>query len=256
VTILTGLSRLGRKYTSIRCEDLNPPPPPCLLLASMRTPDVASRGAEVFSGQAGCSGASTGRVEPQAATHVQTESEVVLLPALLSTGTPVDTLTGACGYGIDCSLSSSAVWLVSEHLNEERRKLPSCQAELSWKSRSTGLHITPGFILGQDTSCSTQFLGITPGMDASRPHPSLQVHLSSAIQEFGPCRVNCWQTLEEQLKALPVTSRGCPLGSDTSRLPHCLEIGLQPKALTVLHPQEDCWYSFLLEAESAPGPKD
>jgi hypothetical protein len=29
---------------------------------------------------------------------------------------------------------------------------------------------------------------------------------------------------------------------------------LKPYAPAALYPQEDCWYSFLLEAESTPGP--
>jgi hypothetical protein len=63
-------------------------------------------------------------------------------------------------------------------------------------------------------------------------------------------------------KAIPVTGHGGPQGCETSRLPHFLENRLtdggevsnltrQPAAL---YPEEDSLYSFLLEAESIPGP--
>jgi hypothetical protein len=62
-------------------------------------------------------------------------------------------------------------------------------------------------------------------------------------------------------KSNPVTGRGGPQGCETSRLPHCLdnrltdggEVSLtrQPASL---YPQEDSWYSFVLEAESTPRP--
>jgi hypothetical protein len=48
---------------------------------------------------------------------------------------------------------------------------------------------------------------------------------------------------------------------EASKLPHFLDSRLtdggevgQPFAPAALHPQEDSWYSFLLEAESTPGP--
>jgi hypothetical protein len=51
-------------------------------------------------------------------------------------------------------------------------------------------------------------------------------------------------------------------GCEMSRLPHYLESWLTDddevvsltRRLAVLYPQEDSWYSFLLEAESTPGP--
>jgi hypothetical protein len=68
--------------------------------------------------------------------------------------------------------------------------------------------------------------------------------------------------LSKKGKAIPVTGRGGPWG-ETSRLPHFLDnrptdggeavsLARQP---AVLYPQEDSWYSFLLEAELNPGPK-
>jgi hypothetical protein len=62
--------------------------------------------------------------------------------------------------------------------------------------------------------------------------------------------------------AFPVTDRGGPYGSKTSRLPYFLDnrlkdggefvsLTLRPDAF---NPQEDSWYSVRLEAESAPGP--
>jgi hypothetical protein len=62
-------------------------------------------------------------------------------------------------------------------------------------------------------------------------------------------------------KAVPVTGRGGPQGCETSRLPHFLDSRLidggEVVSLTrwqaALYPQEDSWYSVLLEAESTPG---
>jgi hypothetical protein len=58
---------------------------------------------------------------------------------------------------------------------------------------------------------------------------------------------NMWYAL-----AIPVIGRGGPLGCETSRLPHVLENRLKYGGEVVS--QEDSWYSFLLEAESTPGP--
>jgi hypothetical protein len=59
--------------------------------------------------------------------------------------------------------------------------------------------------------------------------------------------------------AISVTGRGGPLGSETSRLPHFLDNRLtdggevsRTSRLPFI-PQEDSWYSFLLEAESNSG---
>jgi hypothetical protein len=61
--------------------------------------------------------------------------------------------------------------------------------------------------------------------------------------------------------AIPVTNRGGPLGCITSRLLHFLDNRLTDGGEVVsltrrshLYPQEDSWYSFLSEAESAPRP--
>jgi hypothetical protein len=62
-------------------------------------------------------------------------------------------------------------------------------------------------------------------------------------------------------KSIPVTGPEGPLGCETSRLPHFLDSRLTDGGEVVsltrwphLYPQEDSWYSFLLEAESTPGP--
>jgi hypothetical protein len=68
--------------------------------------------------------------------------------------------------------------------------------------------------------------------------------------------------MAKKCKAIPVTGRGGPSGCETQTLLHFLDNRLtdggeivsltrQPAAL---YPQEDSWYSFLLEAESAQGP--
>jgi hypothetical protein len=62
-------------------------------------------------------------------------------------------------------------------------------------------------------------------------------------------------------KAIPVTGREGPSGCERSRLPHLLDNRLTDggKVVSLTHwprftPQEDSWYSFLLEAELTPGP--
>jgi hypothetical protein len=61
---------------------------------------------------------------------------------------------------------------------------------------------------------------------------------------------------------IPVTGCGRPLGRETSRLPHFIDNRLTDggefvsltRLPAAVYPQEDSWYSFLLEAESIPGP--
>jgi hypothetical protein len=62
-------------------------------------------------------------------------------------------------------------------------------------------------------------------------------------------------------KAIPVTGRGGLWVCETLRLPHVLDTRLTDDGEVVsltrrppFTPQEDSWYSFLLEAESTPGP--
>jgi hypothetical protein len=63
-------------------------------------------------------------------------------------------------------------------------------------------------------------------------------------------------------KAIPVTDRGDPYGCETLRFLHFLdnrftdggEVVSLTRWQTAFYPQEDSWYSFLLEAESNPGP--
>jgi hypothetical protein len=66
-------------------------------------------------------------------------------------------------------------------------------------------------------------------------------------------------------KAIPVTGREGPQGCETSRLSQFLDNRLaacgkvvsltrRPPFTPPPSPQEDSWYSFLLEAESTPGP--
>jgi hypothetical protein len=68
--------------------------------------------------------------------------------------------------------------------------------------------------------------------------------------------------LDKKGNAIPVRSCGGPYGCETSRLPHFLDNRLTDGSEVVnltrqqaaLFPQEDFWYSFLLEVESTPGP--
>jgi hypothetical protein len=63
-------------------------------------------------------------------------------------------------------------------------------------------------------------------------------------------------------KVLPVTGCGGPKGYEMLRLPHFLYGRLTDggEVVSLTHwlpftPQEDTWYSSLLEAESTPGPQ-
>jgi hypothetical protein len=63
------------------------------------------------------------------------------------------------------------------------------------------------------------------------------------------------------LKAIPVIGRGDLKSCETSRLPHVLDNRLRDggelisltRRPAAFYPQEDSWYSFLLEAELTPG---
>jgi hypothetical protein len=68
-------------------------------------------------------------------------------------------------------------------------------------------------------------------------------------------------TRNKKGKAILVTGREGPLGCETSRIPHFLENRLtdggevvNPMRRPPFTPQEDSWYSFLLEVESNLGP--
>jgi hypothetical protein len=86
--------------------------------------------------------------------------------------------------------------------------------------------------------------------------------LNIFIVEHGICKrtkFNQTQLLQKG-KAILVTGSGHPQGCETSRLSNFLDIRLtdggEVASLTRRPPlpQEDSWYSFLLEAESTPGP--
>jgi hypothetical protein len=64
-----------------------------------------------------------------------------------------------------------------------------------------------------------------------------------------------------KVKVKAIAGREGPWGCETSRLPHFLDSRLVDGGKVVsltrrplFTPQEDFWYSFLLEAESTPGP--
>jgi hypothetical protein len=67
------------------------------------------------------------------------------------------------------------------------------------------------------------------------------------------------QETASSYKAIPLTGRGGPYGCETSRFPHLdnqLTDGGEVVSLTrrpPFTPQEDFWYSFLLDAESTSG---
>jgi hypothetical protein len=67
--------------------------------------------------------------------------------------------------------------------------------------------------------------------------------------------------IRNKVKGTPVTGRAGQQGCETSRLPHFLYSRLTYDGKVVsltcrlpFTPQEDSWYSFLLEAESTPVP--
>jgi hypothetical protein len=68
--------------------------------------------------------------------------------------------------------------------------------------------------------------------------------------------------LKKRGEAIPVTGRGDPYACETSGLPCFLDNRLTDggkvvsptRPVALYPPQEDSWYSFLLEAESTPGP--
>jgi hypothetical protein len=67
--------------------------------------------------------------------------------------------------------------------------------------------------------------------------------------------------IQVKVKAIFVTRRGGPLIYETSRLPHFVDNRLTEGGEVVsltrwppFTPQEDSWYSFLLETESTPRP--
>jgi hypothetical protein len=65
----------------------------------------------------------------------------------------------------------------------------------------------------------------------------------------------CTKQGQEKGKAILVTGREDPYGCETSKLPHLLDNHLTDGGkIATFYPQEDSWYSFLLEAESTPGP--
>jgi hypothetical protein len=71
----------------------------------------------------------------------------------------------------------------------------------------------------------------------------------------------CGEGKGKKVKFSPSTGLGGPYGCERLRLPHFLHNRLtdggkvvSPTRLPLFTPQEDSWYSFLLEAESTPGP--
>jgi hypothetical protein len=70
-----------------------------------------------------------------------------------------------------------------------------------------------------------------------------------------------WSVKDKKGKAIPVRGLGGPQGCEMSRLPHFLGNRLTNVCEVVsltrrspFTPQEDSWHSFLLKAESNPGP--
>jgi hypothetical protein len=90
----------------------------------------------------------------------------------------------------------------------------------------------------------------------------LSREIIAAYCEKNKEHINTFLALK-QVKAIPVRGRGGPLGCETLRLPYFLDsrltdggeaVSLTRRPRPRFTPQESSWYSFLLEAESTPGP--
>jgi hypothetical protein len=74
-----------------------------------------------------------------------------------------------------------------------------------------------------------------------------------------PCQ--CHSTSKRKRKSFPAADLDGPLGFQKAEAPEFLDsrhmkvVRLQPYAPAVFTPRKDSWYSFLLEAESTPGPQ-
>jgi hypothetical protein len=99
-----------------------------------------------------------------------------------------------------------------------------------------------------------------PGREDNHSPPSKKTSPSSNVERLGELKQHLHKDTKKG-KAVHVTGRGGPLGCKKSRLPHFLDIRLTDggegvsftRRPVAVYPQEDSWYSFLLEAESTPG---
>jgi hypothetical protein len=89
----------------------------------------------------------------------------------------------------------------------------------------------------------------------------MSFHVFIIITYYDSVAVTNKENVESKGRAIPVTDHEGPWGCETSRLPHFLDNRLTdggevigPTRRPPFTPQEDSWYSFLLEAESTPGP--
>jgi hypothetical protein len=107
-------------------------------------------------------------------------------------------------------------------------------------------------------------------MSANANQPHFSEIVPFCCNRFQHFNITSWDRLIKSIfssyyntlkKSIPIRGRGGPLVCETSRLPHFLDNRLtdggevEPYALAALYPQEDSWYSFLLEAASTPGPQ-
>jgi hypothetical protein len=90
-----------------------------------------------------------------------------------------------------------------------------------------------------------------PNVIAKREEAQMESVYNSSMATF-----DCINFIKKKGKAIPVTDHGGPKGCETLRPPHYLNSrptnGGEVVSLTrrpPFTPQEDSWYSFLLEAE-------
>jgi hypothetical protein len=86
-------------------------------------------------------------------------------------------------------------------------------------------------------------------------HDAACILYCSQLNSFFAFSLHCPSLNVKRVK-LSLTGRGCPYGCETSMLPHFLENQLTVGGdvgstghQAVTYPQEDSWYSFLLEAK-------
>jgi hypothetical protein len=150
-----------------------------------------------------------------------------------------------------------------------RHNINECTDRFSWSLSAEGLHHAKRTTL-PNKLCSS------PPRQTHTPCLAHTVHLrvifwiiyrgaigEKRLMSTAPCLQVCsiCKTRDQKGKAIPVTGREDPQGYETSRLPHFLDNRLtdcgevvSPTRRPPFTPQEDSWYSFLLEAESTPGP--
>jgi hypothetical protein len=163
----------------------------------------------------------------------------------------------------ECSSETSvnAYRTTRHHISGHREPQNSCFTARIFPAESRkfrgSILCTAIEISGDDIQFNSLFISTVIGQLQSQ-HEYKQQHWHNTGQ-----KMTCEGYLHSnkvKSKATPVTSHGGPYGCEMSRLPHFLDSRLTDGGEISLTrrppftPQEDSWYSFLLEAESTLGP--